>query len=84
MSYNIPSMRLRGIEGAVVTVTKARTLTVAELDARAAVCAPCEWNHGDRCQHPGQRCPPCKQGLSLSRARAAVNFRCPLKLFPKL
>jgi len=81
MSYTIPSLRARRIVGAVATV--APGLSAAALAARAAACNGCGWNVADRCQHPAQTCPPCKQGQSLSVARLAVNFNCPANLFPK-
>ena len=81
MNYALPSFRARRMTGAVVTV--AQGLSADAIRARAEVCIPCAWNRGDRCQHIGQNCPPCKQGQSLARARATAHFKCPLNLFPK-
>jgi hypothetical protein len=77
-------MRAAGISGAVVAIKKLRILTPIELAHRAAACEDCLWNLTDKCQHPRQTCPPCKQGQKLSIARAASNFKCPNNLFPNL
>ena len=41
-------------------------------------CEKCQWNIGNKCQHPAQGCAPCKQGMGLDFARLKPNFKCPL------
>lgn len=52
-------------------------LTGVNLEARLAQCEACKWNVGNRCQHLGQKCAPCKQGRGLRVALTRASFRCP-------
>jgi hypothetical protein len=56
----------------------------ADVKMRMGFCQPCAWNTGDRCQHPGQSCAPCKQGKGLQAALARASFGCPLGHFKAL
>lgn len=49
--------------------------------ARMNACTPCSWNTGNRCQHPGQTCAPCKQRAGLEMALRNATFACPTGKF---
>ena len=75
----MPLRRKKKIAGEAV-LSQLAPVAIARLD----VCLDCAWNVSDHCQHPGQDCPPCRQGKNLSQTVASPHFRCPLNLLPKL
>ena len=71
----------RGIRAAVPVVAQRVDLLTVDIKARLAQCLPCSWNVGNKCQHPGQSCAPCKQGRGLQAALERASFKCPIGNF---
>lgn len=68
----------QGVRSAIPMVAQRVDLTIVSVKDRLAQCLPCAWNVGNRCQHPAQKCAPCKQGRGLQAALARSGFKCPL------
>lgn len=71
----------RGTGQSMPTAVHRADLTVVSVKDRLAQCLPCAWNVGNRCQHPAQKCAPCKQGRGLQAALAGSDFKCPVGNF---
>ena len=71
----------RGAGQTVMPAVHRADLTIVSVKGRLAQCLPCAWNVGNRCQHPAQKCAPCKQGRGLQAALAKSSFKCPLGNF---